>query len=119
MSARRELTPVPEPGASTNPLDFLFATKTLSVNGHDFTFKELSVKESDSALDGAKREDGSIDGRLNMRLLIAKSAVEPKIGVDDIAKMPNRVYIKFAEFVNDLNSIDDAEEPKDEGEGNA
>lgn len=96
-------------------LDFLFNTKDLEVAGRKLSFRELSVADSDSALDASRRPDGTIDGRLNIRLLIAKSSVEPKITVDDIAKFPNKVYIRIAEFVNDLNSIDDAEEDTDEG----
>lgn len=108
------------PTETRDPLDFLFTTRVLPLNGHDFEFKELSVKESDSCLDAARKPDGTIDGRLNMRMIIAKSSVAPKLTVDDIAKMPNRVYIKIAEFVNELNSIDDAEEAEEgEAEGNA
>jgi hypothetical protein len=121
VSTGRSLKAVePEAGSSTDPLDFLFVQRALDLNGHAFTFRELSVAESDECIDKSRRPDDTIDGRLNMRLLISKSSVEPKLKIDDIAKMPNRVYIKIAEFVNDLNSIDDAEAAdKDEGEGNA
>lgn len=99
-------------------LDFLFENKKLNLNGRDLVFRELSVKESDACIDAARKPDGTFDGRINMRMIIAKSSVDPKISVDDIAKMPNRIYLRIAEFVNALNSIDDSEEPKEEGEGN-
>lgn len=111
---------VKEPVAESNDaakLDFLFVTRSVKVGEQEFSFREMSVKESDACLDAARKEDGTIDGRLNMRMIISKSSVSPKISVDDIARMPNRVYLKFAEFVNDLNSIDDAEESKDEEAG--
>jgi len=108
-----------EPVSEGNPLDFLFVTKSLKIGTAEFSFRELSVQESDACLDKSKRPDGSIDGRMNMRLLISKSSVEPKITLDVIAAMPNRIYIKFAEFVNELNSIDDAEEAETTEEGEA
>jgi len=105
------------------PLDFMFAEKELDLNGHPFKFRELSVAESDSILDASRLPDGGINGRLNMRMTIVKSAVEPKLTVDDLAKIPNRIYLKMAEFVNDLNSSDDTliepeEGEEDEPEGN-
>lgn len=99
-----------------NPLDFLFTTKDLVINGHTLKFRELSVQESDSCLDAARKPDGTIDGRLNMRMIISKSSSEPKITIDDIAKFPNKVYVRIAEFVNDLNSLDDSEEEEEVSE---
>lgn len=104
-----------------NPFEFVFAERTLDVDGRPFVFRELSVKENDACIDAARQPDGDINGRINMRMMIAKSSVDPKITVDDLAGLPNRVYLKLAEFVNEINSIDDAVEPpadeKDEDEG--
>jgi hypothetical protein len=105
----------------TSPFDFLFEEKVLDLSGRKFTFRELSVAENDACIDAAREKDGTINGRINMRMAIAKSSVEPKITVDDLAKLPNRVYLRFAEFVNDINSYDDAlkaEEEEGESEGN-
>lgn len=114
-------TKKPELEALPGPFDFVFAERMLEIDGHPFTFRELSVKENDSCIDAARKPDGSIDGRINMRMMIAKSSVTPKITVDDITTLPNRVYLKIAEFVNDINSIDDAvdetEKTEDEDEG--
>lgn len=104
--------------------DFAFTQRELDIDGRIFKFRELSVKENDACIDAARLRDGSINGRINMRMMIAKSSVDPKITVDDLTNIPNRVYLKLAEFVNDINSIDDALEPeteenKDEDEGNA
>lgn len=106
--------------APENPLDFLFEEKVLEINGRKLVFRELSVAENDQCIDAAREKDGTINGRLNMRMAIAKSSVDPKISMDDLAKFPNRVYLRIAEFVNDINSYDDAlvEEGEDKDEGN-
>ena len=98
-----------------NPFEFIFATRDLDIEGHIFSFRELSVAENDACIDAARNDDGTINGRINMRMMIAKSSVEPKITVDDIAKVPNRIYLKMAEFVNEVNALDDAEEKEEEG----
>jgi hypothetical protein len=95
-------------GATAVP--FPFETKTITVGETDYTFKELTVGENDACADAAKGEDGAIDGRKMMRLMVTKSSVEPKLTLDDLAECPNRLYIKFCEVVNVLNI------PEDEGE---
>jgi hypothetical protein len=114
-----EVAEAPTPINGTNPFAFVFAERELDLDGHKFSFRELSVKENDVCIDAARQPDGLINGRINMRMMIAKSSVEPKITVDDLAALPNRIYLKLAEFVNDINSIDDAladaEGEEDEG----
>ena len=99
------------PKNGANPFEFVFAERTLDIDGRPFVFRELSVKENDACIDAARQEDGDINGRINMRMMIAKSSVDPKITIDNLSNLPNRVYLKLAEFVNDINSIDDAVEP--------
>lgn len=111
---------VPAPEPRTDPFSFVFAEKTVDIDGHPFTFRELSVKENDACLDASRQQDGTFNGRTNMRMMIAKSSVTPKITVDDLSGLPNRVYLQLAEFVNAINSIDDAldaAESEDEDEG--
>jgi hypothetical protein len=88
--------------------DFTFIEREMQLFGKTFKFRELSVAENDACIDAARMDDGNINGRINMRMMIAKSSVDPKITVDDIARLPNRIYLQLAEFVNDVNSIDDA-----------
>ena len=102
-----------------DPFAFIFASKELDIDGRKFSFKELSVKENDQCLDASRQQDGTFDGRIHMRMMIAKSSVEPKITVDNLAGLPNRVYLRIAEFVNDLNNIDDALDTTEPAEGNA
>jgi hypothetical protein len=106
-------------GGGTGPFDFVFEEREMMLFGKPFKFRELSVLENDACIDAARQPDGMINGRINMRLMIAKSSVDPKITVDDISKLPNRIYLQLAEFVNEVNSIDDAlaeAAPDEEGE---
>ena len=89
---------------------FAFATKDLVVDEVTYKFKELTVGENDFCADAAKGPDGLIDGRKMMRLMVAKSSVEPKLTVEELAECPNRLYVKFCEVVNDLNIPDDEDE---------
>ncbi len=109
----RGLTPVPDP---ESPFEIPFLEKEIEISGKTFRFRELSVAENDSCLEAARKPDGDIDGRIMMRLMMTKSAVEPALNADIISKLPSRVYIKLAETVNDINS---AEEEKEGEEGNA
>ena len=94
---------------------FTFLEKTVSVSGADYKFRELSVGENDFCADASRKPDGDIDGRMMMRLMIAKSSVEPQLSVENLAAMPNRVYLRFAETVNDLNTPDlDEEDAKND-----
>jgi hypothetical protein len=78
-----------------------------------FTFRELTVKENDAARETATAKDGTFNGRTMMRMMVTMSAVEPKISLEQLEKLPQRVYAAIVEFVNDLN---DAESLTDEGE---
>lgn len=88
-----------------DPFDFPPNTNEVKYMGVTYRFRELTVAETDQA-----REDATIgeqfDGRLMTRLMIATSAVEPKMAVDDIAKLPQRLYAAIVDIVNDLNDPD-------------
>jgi hypothetical protein len=110
---RGNLTPVPD---MTAPFEIPFLEKEVVVAGKAFRFRELSVSENDACLEAARKPDGDIDGRIMMRLMMTKSAVEPALNADIISKLPSRIYIKLAEAVNDINAAEDEEEGS---EGNA
>jgi hypothetical protein len=94
---------------------FTFAEKTVTIDGVGYKIRELSVGENDFCADAARKPDGDIDGRVMMRLMIQKSVVEPPIELEDLAAMPNRVYLRFAEAVNDINTPDlDEEDAKND-----
>jgi len=80
-----------------------------------FTFRELSVKENDEAVEAAKNPDGTTNGRLLMRLMVIRCSVEPKLTSDSISKLPHRIYLRLCDVVTELNAAD--EEGGDEDEG--
>lgn len=92
-----------------------FATKTIRISGKSFTFRELSVEENDNCADAARTENGGINGRTMMRLMIIASATDPKLSADMLAKMPQRAYIRIYDTVNDLNTITVDEDIEEEG----
>lgn len=98
--------------------DFVFETRDAVIGGKKFKFRELSVEENDECSDGARDENGLINGRTMMRLMIIQSAVEPKIDSELLSKMPQRVYLRLCDIVNDLNNPDTLGDGKDDGEGN-
>lgn len=102
---------------------FSLLERDFIIGGQSFKLKELTVAENDACIDAARQPDGDINGRTHIRMMITKSCLDPKLTVDDIASLPNRVYLRLAEAVSELNSIDDAldESPVEEGEeeGNA
>lgn len=99
---------------SDNVIEFPFAKETVEIAGNTFTFRELTVAENDACADAAQGPDGNFNGRTMMRMMIIESSVEPKLTTEDLAKMPNRVYIKIYDVVNRLNTLD-----IDDSEGNA
>lgn len=105
-----------EPTAS-EAMEFPFEERELVVGDKKFRFRELSVQENDDCADSAKDQDGRINGRTMMRLMIIQSSVEPKLTPKMLALLPQRVYHKIYDLVNDLNDPETL--GKDEGEGNA
>lgn len=89
---------------------FKFAEKEIKIGEQVFTFRELSVADNDFCAEASRDEKGEIDPRKMMRLMIAKSAVEPKLTLEDLLGVPNRAYLRFAEAVNDLNAPDEDED---------
>ena len=106
-----------KPVANNEADEFPFAKKTIKMAGKEYTFRELSVQENDEAADMSRDKDGKINGRTMMRLMIVSSAVAPRLSVDDLAKMPQRFYVKIYEVVNELNNLV-LDEDDDDEEGN-
>lgn len=91
--------------AGRDPFDFPANTADVEYMGVNYKFRELTVAETDQA-----REDSTIgdkfDGRLMTRLMITLSATEPTIDLEQLAKLPQRLYAKIVDVVNDLNDPD-------------
>ena len=97
-------------GGPVVKFEFAFAEKDIKIGEQVFKFRELSVAENDFCAEAARNEKGDIDPRKMMRLMIAKSAVEPTLSLEELLAIPNRAYLRFAEIVNDLNSPDEDED---------
>lgn len=102
---------------SETKLEYPFATKTITIKGTEYKFREITVEENDLCNDAGTGPDGKWNGRAALRMMIVKSSVDPKITDEQIGKMPLSVYNKVAAAVNEVNSPDDDEE--DESDPNA
>lgn len=78
-----------------------------------YEFKELSVKETDDALESSKGPDGTSNGRLLMRFMVAKASVSPKLTLDDLAALPQRVYLRMCDVINGLNDEDETDDEEE------
>lgn len=102
MSAGAELMPA----SKVDLAEFPFEERVVTIAGHPFKFRELSVAENDSCADAARQEDGTINGRTMMRMMIMTSSVDPKLTPDVLASMPQRAYIQMYDAVTTLNTVD-------------
>lgn len=88
-----------------DPFDFPPNTQDIKYAGVSYRFRELTVAETDQA-----REDSIIndvfDGRLMTRLMVCTAAAEPAMDMEQLAKLPQRLYSKIVDVVNDLNDPD-------------
>ena len=110
-SVVEEVEPTPLRGA----FDFPYEQRSFTYKGIKYSFRELTVAEMDECREMATNDkDQTIDGRAMMRYEITKSAVEPAITLELLAKCPQRLYLNFVDIVNDLN---DADAIKDEDPG--
>jgi hypothetical protein len=92
-----------------------FEERTVTIKGQKFRFRELSVEENDRAADSAKNPDGTVNGRTMMRLMILASLIEPKLSAQELAKLPQRAYIRIYDAVADLNTVELGDDPEEEG----
>lgn len=91
------------------------ATETFEFDGDLFTMRELTDDEGNEAWDSAQepvpggdKNATRVNNRLNTRLLLAKSMVEPTVSLDRIGKWGGRKYGTALRVFNRLNAIDEA-----------
>ena len=113
MARRSEANVVNYP--ARDPFDFPPNTDKVNYKGVNYEFRELTVAETDEAREASINED-KFDGRLMTRLMIVTSSVEPKIDLEQLAKLPQRLYSAIVDCVNDLN---DPEALKETEPGNS
>ena len=100
----------------SNPFGLIESTLDLGARGQ-FKFRELTVEENDMCREAATdKKDQTFNGRTMMRMMIVTSAVDPKLQLTDLVKLPQRVFARIVDFVNDLNdantlATDDETEP--------
>lgn len=102
-------------------LTFPFHTRSYTIGGVKFEFRELSLAENDECADMSRGDDGAINPRTMTRLMIMKSCKSHTLTPKILAEMPQRIYSEIYMAVNDINSIqpDDDELVTVGDEGNA
>ena len=98
--ARRAANVVSYP--ARDPFDFPPNTDKVSYMGVDYHFRELTVAETDQAREDSIMDD-KFDGRLMTRLMVIKSATDPVMDLEQLAKLPQRLYSAIVDCVNELN----------------
>lgn len=107
-----------EPETHTrDPFDFPPNTASVTYEGVEYKFRELTVGETDVAREASTSGD-MFDGRLMTRLMVTAGAVDPKMTLEDLTKLPQRLYSAIVDKVNELNDPDALAPKKEEGAGN-
>ena len=115
MARRTQATVVSYP--ARDPFDFPPNTDKVAYMGVDYNFRELTVAETDQAREDSIIDD-KFDGRLMTRLMVITSATEPKMDLEQLAKLPQRLYSAIVDCVNELNDPE-ALRAKEEEPGNS
>ena len=101
-AAAEDGSKVTELRPTRDPFDFPANTKTIQYAGIGYTFRELTVSEMDDCRDQSLIDD-KFDGRLMTRLMIVIGATEPTMDLEQLAKVPQRLYSAIVDVINDLN----------------
>jgi hypothetical protein len=99
----RATAPVEIVNNPREPFDFPTTIKSVTFKGVTYTFRELTLAENDECRDAAKQPNGEVDGILQTRLMVCAASVEPKIKLEDLAKVPLRLYSRFYEIIIELH----------------
>ena len=86
-----------------DPFDFPPETAEVEYAGVTYKFRELTVGENDLCRELATGPDDTYDGRVMIRQMIVTGAVEPPMTIEDLERVPQRLYAQFINVVNDLN----------------
>jgi len=90
------------PAVIRDPFDFPANTDKVDYMGVSYNFREMTVAETDQAREDSII-DGKFDGRLMTRFMLCTSSTDPKIDLEQLAKIPQRLYSAMVDCVNDLN----------------
>ncbi len=97
--------------------EFVFETRTFHGYGKEYELRELSVEENDECSDAAKDENGVTNGRIMMRMMIVKAVINPPLEIDDLAKLPQRLYLRLCDVVNEMSDPRSLPEPEEDEPG--
>lgn len=102
--------------------DDQFKTVRATMRGRTYVLRELEADEYERCLEQSRGEDGESDNIALLKLMLAKSVVEPKMTVAQLWKLPYPVIRKLNDIINEMHfSVEETEEEKqpdeDEGEG--
>lgn len=88
-----------------------YSTDTFEYDGVVTVMRELSVDEGDAIWDAAQEPDPKdktatrTNNRLNSRMLLSKSLVEPSVTVDQVGKWGGKKYVTFMRHFDGLNTV--------------
>lgn len=102
MARGETVTKLSDSAPTRDPFDFPPNTDKVEYMGVEYHFRELTVAETDQAREDSIIKD-KFDGRLMTRLMVCESSTEPKIDLEQLAKLPQRLYAAIVDCVNDLN----------------
>lgn len=83
--------------------------RTLTLLGKTYKLRMLLTEENDAALDGAKGPDGTINSRLQTRLVLGAMLTDHP-GLVEISKIPQPVLERLIETANEINDPDNLED---------
>jgi len=98
-TSEAKVTPITK---KRDPFDFPVNTDKVSYMGVDYTFRELTVQEIDDAREAATNGE-KFDTTLMTRMMISTGAVEPTMSLEQMAKLPQRLFNAIIDCVNELN----------------
>lgn len=106
--AKKTATPAePETGTTEDGLPW----KIVTVGGERYKLRAITVEESDTAYDASQNPDGTFNARLNSRMELAASIMEPATSVDDFSKWTIGKLVRLlreSERINALPAADAA-----------
>lgn len=82
-----------------------YETTEVSYGSQTYTLRELSVEENDEIEEASTEADGKFNGKLNLRMCLAKSILSPETPIDKIAKWPGKKYLTLSRAFNAINSL--------------
>jgi len=103
MTDAEEAPVMTSKAATRDPFDFPSETKSIAYKGVTYTFRELTVAENDLCRELATGTDDSFDGRTMIRQMIVLGAQSPEMTLEQLEKVPQRLYAQFIDVVNELN----------------